>query len=579
MCEIGELNELWAKYIINELIHHGVRYFCISPGSRSTPITMAIAENPKASSMIHFDERGMSFHALGYAKATNSPVALIVTSGTAVGNIFPAIMESSQDRVPLIILTADRPPELRDTGANQTGDQVKIYRDYVRWQFDLPCPTAKIGMNFLGTTIAEAIAKAKSEPKGPVHLNCMFREPPFSIGVCHSDRSERSTHTLLFEGKKILSKEEIEHIAERLSAYEKGVILVGSLKSDFSLDPIYKLSEILQWPIFPDILSEMRSQGAQDGVIPYYDQILKSIGPNEDFTPDAILQFGDRFVSKKLLEWIVVSKPKVYLQLVSHNSRKDPSHSITHRISCDLTDTSEKLSLELWEKNSSDWLEFWKSLNESTEKGLFFFFNEKNKLSEPYLFHSLSTFLTPSHLLFIGSSMPIRDGDSFLCPKEKIGPIWGNRGLSGIDGNIATAIGIAKGLDMPLIAIIGDLTFLHDLTSLAQLKQISQTIYFIVINNDGGGIFHFLPILKHKPALEPFFTSPHSLDLKHAAPLFGLSYESPKSITDLKEILKRPSSTLIEIHTNKTENLKLHEEITSHIKEILSSIELSMYSI
>ena len=578
MSEIGELNELWAKYIIDELIHHGVRYFCISPGSRSTPITVAIAENPKASSMIHFDERGMSFHALGYAKATNSPVALIVTSGTAVGNIFPAIMEASLDRVPLIILTADRPPELRDTGANQTAEQVKIYQDYVRWHIDLPCPTAKIGMNFLGTTIAEAIVKAMSQPRGPVHLNCMFREPPFSMGTYQGDRLDKKAHTLLFEGKKILIDEEIEQIAERLSAYEKGVILVGCLQSDVSLDSIYRLSEILQWPIFPDILSEMRREGSQDGVIPYYDLILKSIGSNEDFIPDAILQFGDRFVSKRLLEWIVLSKPKVYIQLVSHNSRKDPTHSITHRISCDLSDTCEKLSLELWEKNSSDWLDFWKNLNESTENGLFFFFKEKNNLSEPYLFHSLSTFLTTSHPLFIGSSMPIRDGDSFLCPKEKIATIWGNRGLSGIDGNIATAIGIAKGLGMPLIAIIGDLTFLHDLTSLALVKQISQPIHFIVINNDGGGIFHFLPILKNKPSLEPFFTSPHSLDLKHAAPLFGLNYENPKSITDLKEILKRPSSTLIEIHTNKTANLKLHEEITSHIKEILSSIDLPMQS-
>jgi len=578
----GELNEKWAKLLIKELIHQGVRYFCIAPGSRSTPLTVAASEHPLANTFVHFDERALCFHALGYAKATGVPAAVIVTSGTAVGNLTPGIMEAHNDHVPMILLTADRPPELRDTGANQTADQVKMFQNFVRWQEDLPCPNAHISPSFIGSTIATALSHALSAPAGPVQINCMFREPFFEgekeKNSPSYERSIKGSQTQIALGEKHLADTQIEQLCDELCEHEKGVIVVGALPPNTSLEPLFTLSRLLQWPLFPDILSPLRTHVQAEGMIPSYDLILKSMSLNEDLTPDAILQFGNRFVSKKLLEWIGLKKPRCHALIADHEWRMDPLHSLSHRVVADPWQVIEGLNRHLPGRSPAPWLHCWQEMNRITKKTLTHFFQEKNALSEPALFHHLSSWMNEERGLFIGNSLPIREADAFFAPKQSCGPLFGNRGVSGIDGNIATTAGIAKGLRKPLLAIIGDLTFLHDLTSLAQLKDSPVPITLLVINNDGGGIFSFLPIAKRKTVFKPFFLTPHGLNLEHAAPLFGLDYQKVTTLEEMETALQsgNAKSKILEMCTDRDENLALHKEIIAHVKEILTTSSSSL---
>lgn len=572
---IGQLNEKWAKILVKEMIHQGVRYFCISPGLRSSPLIFAIKENPLAKVFVHFDERGMAFHALGYAKATQLPVALITTSGTALGNILPAIMEADSDEIPLVVLTADRPPELRSSGANQTTNQVKIYTNFVRHEVDLPCPNVNICTRFIGTTIAEALSFALKAPKGPVHVNCMFREPFFTDNENKELSSDfsLSAQTTLNLGKTRLETQEIEAFAEEIIEYEKGIILVGKMEPWETLEPLLTLSRLLQWPIFPDILSEIRFLGKASGVISNFDLILKTIGMNEDLHPDIILQFGDRFVSKKLMKWLSLTKPKLYAHVAGHTNRKDPIHAISNRMYSDPFIFCNQLSKLVTGKMPTSWIKFWADYSEKTTQVVHRYFKEQKKLVEPKLFHALPNDFLKHSALFIGNSMPIRNAESFFCPEEPIGPIFANRGLSGIDGNIATAIGIAAGIEKPVVAILGDLSFLHDMNSLGQLMHSPFPVSFLVINNNGGSIFASLPLNKSKSSILPILENSHNLTLHQIAPLFNLSYVNPQSLSEFTDSLKKIESTscLIEVQTESDDYLKIHEEIVTHIKEMQAS--------
>lgn len=578
--DTASINELWAKLIIKELIHHGVRLFCIAPGSQSTPLIIAATQHPLAKTHFHYDERGMSFYALGYAKASRCPGALIVTSGTAVANLLPAVMEAHCDHIPLILITADRPPELRECGANQTCDQVKIFENFVRWHIDLPCPDAKISPSYIGSIISQAIASATFSPAGPVHINCMLRKPLFSdvedpsLKLHSIIRSQHNAQTTFTLGRHILQSHDMEQLANELSEHEKGVILVSTLPSFNVLEPLYTLSRLLQWPIFPDVLSQARSAGTGYGVVPYYDLILTALTTNEDFALDAILQIGDRFVSQQLCTWIASKKPKIHCHVTFHIDSKDPIHSITHRVICDITHFTKHFSRYLPGRAPSSWFKMWKELNTITAHALDSFFTTHNALNEPRLFHHLASCLNDSTGLFVSNSMPIRNADAFFCPQTRLDPIFCNRGLSGIDGNIASAAGIAHALEKPIIAIFGDLAFIHDINSLAQVKDLS--IKLIVINNNGGSIFSFLPIAKKEKLFTPFFTASHGLDFKHAASLFGLYYTKPKTLEELQKTLHCPSSYLIEIQTPFTQNIEVHKTITQHLKEVHKTLNKLM---
>lgn len=564
--DTGAQNESWAKELIDSLIAQGVDYFCCAPGSRSTPLVLAIASHPQNLHIVHFDERGTCFHALGYAKARGKPAAIITTSGTAVGNLLPGIMEAYNENIPLILLTADRPPELRDCGANQTCDQNKLFTNHVRWQVDLPCPDDRIPKNYLPSTIAHAVALSTSSTSGPVHINCMFREPLFSGPIPSSAKKQiHFTHPELHP-----SKQTIDEWVEILASQRNGVIIAGSSTIDHS-EEILALAERLKWPIFADILSSVRTYESHPSLITHFDPILKC----RDKSADAIIQIGDRFVSKTLSQWLEKQEPAFHLHISEHPTRQDPSHLITHRAHACPKVFVRKLLHALAFQENDKWRAEWSHWDQSCRLTLTHFFSSETELTEPGLIPQIASLLTEDWALFLSNSMPIRDANQFFRPLSRCGPIFGNRGVSGIDGNIATAAGIAQGTRKPTLAILGDLAFLHDLNSLAYLNKIDFPLVLFVVNNGGGGIFSFLPISKKEESFETFFAGAHEITFEPAARLFGIPHYHPKSPSDLNELLlsqkKNSHSCIIEITTDRIQNVRIHEQINAAIRTCLAN--------
>ena len=560
--DTGAQNEAWAKKLIGGLVEQGVDYFCCGPGSRSSSLALAIASHPKARYTVHFDERGLCFHALGYAKATKKPAVVMVTSGTAIGNLMPAIMEANNERVSLIILSADRPPELRDCGANQTCDQVKLFSNFVRFQIDLPCADDRISDRYLASTISHAVAMAMGNPAGPVHINCMFREPLFAAMplFVSLEPCVHFEHPVLHPSDEVIAQ-----WVEKLSKKRQGVIIVGSSALDLT-EAVLPLAKQLQWPVFADILSSC----SKTLTITHSDLILK-VQPHLE--ADAIIQFGDRFVSKTLNSWLEKQTPDFYLHVSSHPMRQDPSHLITHRVQCSPEIFTRKLLNTLPYFHETTWIQKWIDLDNSCKENLDAYFTANDSLTEPALLREIASFLNKEWSLFLGNSMPIRDANQFFLPKNGCHAIFGNRGVSGIDGNIAIIAGLVEGTDKPLIALIGDLTFLHDLNSLAMLHKLKHPVIVCVVNNGGGGIFSFLPIAKKKEAFEEFFAAAHQLSFSAAAELFGLPYFYPTTLDELKSVFSKqkyaPHACIIEITTDRSENYRVHEQITTNIATCL----------
>ncbi len=560
--DTGSQNESWAFKLIDALIGQGVEYFCCAPGSRSTSLALGIANHPKVKRLVHFDERGLCFHAVGYGKATKKPAAVVATSGSAIGNLMPAVMEACNDRVPLLLVTADRPPELRDCGANQTCDQVKLFQNFVRWQVDLPCPDDRISEHYLSGTISHAVAASTYPTPGPVHINCMFREPLFSLPLDHPPIQK---HVFFQQPVLQPSEASVAEWEKRLSGKRNGVILVGSSNSDLS-EAVFSLGERLKWPIFADILSSLRTADGPDSLITYYDPLLKL---KNCVAVDAVIQFGDRFVSKTLSQWLEKQKLEFFLHISDHSMRQDPSHLVTHRvISCPQIFVHELLG-SLAQQSDASWQNQWHHWDQRCHEKLAEIFSSQTTLSEPGIVWEIGAFLSTPWCLFVGTSMPIRDANQFLLPASHCSGIYGNRGVSGIDGIIATACGIAKGKNQPLLALIGDLTCLHDLTSLALLPKLDIPIILCVVNNDGGGIFSFLPVSKRQEAFEEFIVTPHGVTFESAASLFRIPYFHPKTHEELRAIFSHPQSCIIEITTDRTENVQFHEEIIHSLGKCL----------
>lgn len=461
------MKHLW---IIDQLINQGVSAFCIAPGSRNAPLSIAAADHPKAKTYVHFDERGLGFFALGLAQGSKKPVAVIVTSGTAVGNLLPSIMEAYHSHTPLIILTADRPFELLDCGANQATDQIKIFSSFVHFQaqFDFGCPEAAIRSKVAhGCTF-----------QGPVHFNCPFREP-------------------MAQGKKVALGTSIALHRPSLSAdpqtvdVQKGLILIGKVDNPL---PILDLAKRLAWPVFADILSGAR-------LTPTAEQIR-----HLDIEPEFVLHFGTRLTDKQTLSlncpWMHVS-PHLELQ--------DPAQRVVTRVQSDI-----KPFCSTFQAGTDPlWLPVWQQIDQEKKR------RELKELAPLTEAHTLYHLDPNGAAVFLGASMPIRLADCFLFPKNCRG-FFSNRGLSGIDGNIATAAGLAEGLQCPVIAFIGDQACLHDLNSFALLQ--TYPVQLIVSNNFGGGIFSHLPY-HTSPHFERLFAAAHSWQFEGIAQMFNLSYE------------------------------------------------------
>lgn len=536
-----------SNLLIQQLVALGIDHFCLASGSRSSPIALAIAHCARQC-VIHFDERGLAFYALGLAKATRKPVALLTTSGTAVGNLLPAVMEAHHDHVPLILITADRPAELRDCSANQTTDQVKLFANYVRYQADLPLSDPAFSTRYLASIVSHALFCAQTPRPGPVHLNCMLREP-FVPGI-------REEQARFFEAGERVAP--VQAWTARLAEIKRGWIILGALPHDADTTPYLALAEALGWPVYPDVLSQCRTR--QESVLITHMDLLTKTGYAQP--PEAVVHFGGRTLSKAIHLVLQKTPPPLYLHVSDCPTLLDPDYAVTHRLyGCGKT-FAQQLCANLEMRADREWLTFWQEGNAVMEAQL-----DLDRVTEPGMVRHVASLAAGKAAFFLANSMPVRDADAFLPRLSAPLSLFGNRGVSGIDGNIGTAAGIAHGLGKPVIAFLGDLAFLHDLNSLPLLKN--MPLCLIVINNQGGGIFSFLDISKENEAFfETFIATAHTHHFAHAAALFDIPYFRD-DLSVLDSFFQEPRAMLIEMCTDRKENARLHAEITHRLKEAL----------
>ena len=559
----SNINLLWASLFIEELIRLGVSDFCIAPGSRSTPLTLAVANHPKTNKHLHFDERGLGFFALGLSRASSKPVVIITTSGSAVANLYPAVVEAKQSRIPLIIISADRPAELINCGANQAIEQDNIFANYPCFFTQIPTATIDISPAFLLTTIDHGLAKQK-QCSEPIHFNIAFTDPFYPTNT------DIDYHSYLSALKKwpssnlpytqYIQAEKIEVIKEHPLKNKKVIFIIGRLKTNSNTQTLSEYASQHHIPLLCDIQS---SSVSLSNNIAYYDLCLL----RDDFSlalskADVIVQFGEQLISKRLSQFIERFTGEYWL-VNEGNTRIDPNHTVTKRFEYDIetwinTYLSSKNAMH---KYCSEEL---LSLSKKLEDNIVTPYFEKHQFNEINIARSLDKLLPDHSPLFIGNSMPVRLADMFM--HSNYSKIFTNRGASGIDGLLATAVGIAKHSKQPMTLLIGDTSFLYDLNSLALLKQLECPFVIILLNNDGGSIFNLLPVPAQQK--QDYYQLPHGYTFKPTCDQFGLQYYQPTSIETFEENYQsaiKQGSSLIEICI---ENSQSHEQL-NQIKQLI----------
>ncbi|WP_203361404.1 2-succinyl-5-enolpyruvyl-6-hydroxy-3-cyclohexene-1-carboxylic-acid synthase [Bacillus sp. REN10] len=572
---------LYNAHFIDGLVKAGVDSAVISPGSRSTPMALLMAEHPDIKVYIQIDERSAAFFALGLAKASNKPVALLCTSGTAAANYYPAVVEAKNARVPLIVLTSDRPHELRDVGAPQAIDQNQLYGTNVKWFSEMALPDADENMlRYVRSTAAKSVHVASQAPAGPVHLNFPFREPliPLYDGIFTQEEFSQSQPLRLTEGKRTLSQESIDQLAQLLREKEKGIIVCGELATEGFQEAVIALAEAVGYPILADPLSGLRSgQSAESVVIDSYDAFLRSDEWKKKAAFDVVLRFGAMPVSKALTQYLKMHVHKEQLVIDGGGGWRDPITASSHMIACDEADFCLKLSHAV-KKNETKtaWLMTWMQMNELA-KGKMKEVQQHDELDEGKLFHQILQHVPDGSSLFVGNSMPIRDLDSFFFAQSKNIRLYANRGANGIDGLVSSALGAAV-VHPPLYLVLGDLSFFHDLNGLlaAKLNGIKMTV--IVINNNGGGIFSYLPQAAEPKHFEQLFGTPADLDFTHAAKLYGGGYFKVTEIDQLHEAMKAAEEAdglfIIEAVTDRQKNVVAHRKLWENVSREISERSL-----
>jgi 2-succinyl-5-enolpyruvyl-6-hydroxy-3-cyclohexene-1-carboxylate synthase len=570
-----QVTTLWCSVIVEELIRQGAGFFCISPGSRSTPLTLAVANNPKARFRMFPDERSAGFFALGYARATGMPAVLICTSGTAVANYFPSVVEASADARPMIVLSADRPFELLEAGSNQTIRQQNIFGAYTRWSFDLPSPGTDTPLRSLLSTVDHTVKRSLGSPAGPVHLNAPFREPlepekpemnnPWAATIAEWLASDKPWSRFEIPDK-VPSAEGIVALREILSNSGRPLLVAGYMDNIDDAAAVTELARSLDIPLFTDLTSGVRlSKNCTPWQLAFLSETF-----TEQFKPDVVIHFGGGVISKQPALAIRKHPPRHYVVIREHPGRFSPDHNVT-------------LSIEASPAVVAAALAGCRKPRQGIESSTFF--SEAAKTIEAYACapdkpvnevsaaRIVSALTDNRHALFISNSMPARNMDLFTAPAtDRPLRTAMNRGVSGIDGIISTAAGFATGLKAPTTLLIGDISFLHDLNALSLLNHAWNRLIVIVLNNHGGGIFSFLPIAKETDKLDECFATPQNFSIESAAKTFGLDYAHPKTNREFadtyNEALSSSQSIVIEIEGTRQDNLALHRMLQARMKAL-----------
>ncbi|MEB8285424.1 2-succinyl-5-enolpyruvyl-6-hydroxy-3-cyclohexene-1-carboxylic-acid synthase [Aeromonas veronii] len=536
-------NHVWSSLLLEELFRLGVRDIALAPGSRSAPLTMAAAAHQGFRRHLHFDERGLGFMALGLAKGSNRPVAVIMTSGTAVANLWPAVAEAQLTGVPLIILSADRPPELIDNGANQAIDQQGIFGRYPVYQQNLPSPTPTIPAAFVLSSVDQALAKQALTP-GVVHFNCMYPEPLYP-GEHYQDFADylAPLGNWLGSHKPWSPWQQSEATCPpqpewREWQHKRGVIVAGRITDPAQAQAVAALAEQLGWPLLADLQSQIRfdSRNLIHMDLALNDpEFVAELGRAE-----VLLQFGARLISKRLSQFIKHHPWQDYWLVDPQPARLDPDYRLRNRLLCSASAFAAAHPVTTQAP--------WHTLAELQHNASQQIAAACERFSELGICHRLNSLIEGQ--LFVGNSMPARLMDMLGDTGKGPSRVMTNRGASGIDGLIATAYGFAQSSDQPTTLLLGDLSALHDLNSLALLGKASRPLVVILLNNDGGSIFRMLPVPTEGALLESYYRLPHGLGFAHAAAMFGLSYRAPTSLAEFEHDYRaalKDGVTLIEI--------------------------------
>ncbi len=569
------IQSLWGDLIVEELIRNGVDEFIVCPGSRSTPLVQAIQNNPRAQATIWLDERGAAFHALGRARGGSWPVAVVTTSGTAVANLLPAVVEASLDGVPLILLTADRPHELREVGANQSIKQTGIFADHVRWAFDLPAPDMSMPVRALLTTVDHAVHSAVDGHEGPVQLNCPFREPlaptveSWDAGYLEAIAGwvDGEQPLLVIEAGESFTLAADEDLAALVASAERGLIVCGRWPWFGVPEDVEALARTLGWPVWTDIRCGARLGESIPGRAVHLDRVLEA----ELWTPDVVIQLGSRITSKRMQRFLGSGAAKHYLLVDPEPSRLDPTHTITHRFAAGIDSWCAALGEALSDQEDRDTPSL--PANAAIEAAIETAVMGGDDLSEPYVLRWLSRHMQTLHGLFLSNSMPIRDAQDYAATDAPWLSVGANRGASGIDGIVSSSAGFAQGHGYPTTLVIGDLAFLHDVNALAMLQPLEQPLTIVVLNNGGGSIFSFLPIAKHADVLTPLVNTPHDIRFDGVCSSFGIPYAH---VTDragfeaaYRAAIASGVSNVIEVQSSLDGNKTHHERIEAAIAAAL----------
>ncbi|MBD8068549.1 2-succinyl-5-enolpyruvyl-6-hydroxy-3-cyclohexene-1-carboxylic-acid synthase [Bacillus sp. PS06] len=560
---------------VDELVRVGVENVVISPGSRSTPIAILMAEHDEMKTYMNIDERSAAFFALGMAKSQQKPVALLCTSGTAAANYYPAIVEAHYSRIPLIVITADRPHELRDVGAPQAIDQTHLYGKHVKWFVDLALPEETNEMNrYVRTVAARAAGKAMSAPAGPVHLNVPLREPLVPNltlpDLFTQGRKLHNKQVNVVLGTSELEETQLSEIVAVLEMRKKGIIICGELYDDEFAHSVTMLAEKLQFPILADPLSQLRSgTHSKEMIIDSYDAFLRNQEFTTAFVPEIIIRFGAMPVSKALLLYLKKHPDVLQFVIDGDGGWREPTLLADEMIFCQETSFCQTLVNHLPEKAATKWSTSWLEINQLTKKHLGERV-EEHSLFEGRVIQELQFALPEHSLMFVGNSMPIRDLDSFFITTEKDIQLMANRGANGIDGVVSSAIG-ASTSGRNTVLVIGDLSFYHDLNGLlaAKLNELDLTV--ILINNDGGGIFSFLPQSREEKHFEYLFGTPSGIEFEHAINMYNGHYMNPESWAGFTEAVEKSihskGLSVIELKTNRLENVGYHQNLWNRVSQ------------
>ncbi|MDZ7659795.1 2-succinyl-5-enolpyruvyl-6-hydroxy-3-cyclohexene-1-carboxylic-acid synthase [Fodinibius sp.] len=534
----GNVALQWTNTFLQALCKYGVEHIIISPGSRSTPLTLAAASNPNLKKHVILDERSAAFTALGIGKASNIPAVLICTSGTALANYYPAVIEARQSGVPMILATADRPPHLRATGANQAIDQLKIFGDYPVFFHEVGEPKSDAKDLQRIRMLAQQSVSLSREKRGPVHLNFPFRKPlePTENKLAQIQEENEDLPSTNVENKTALTAFSLSSsLQKKLSYARKPLIIVGPTAPSDDMESISKLAEKLEAPI----LSESSIDSAS--TIRGFAGFLRNTDLRNQLEPDVILRFGFQPTSKSLTIALDEWNPKHHFHFASTDEWQDATFSGADRIPW----MGQKIQFEeLATKTNPNWIQSWKQTENEFNNYYQKTIGQYSKLTDGSVYHQLTPQISGDHFIAVSNSFPARDINLFGRQSSAI-PLFLNRGASGIDGVTSTAMGIAKGLQKSGVLFTGDLAFLHDTNALLNHKNMAHSLVIIVINNGGGSIFRMLPIHDNKQHFEPYFETPQDVQINKLISAYDIPHYSIKSLSELQNL---DLTTIIDQH-------------------------------